>query len=119
MSRINTQKTLSRSAFALAAALSLAVVPIAAQAAATTVEVSARSYGEKVTFTYVMDEMDTDEAAAEMYKAMARKADVACKKDIPRSLGRTVNKKRCTKQILNGFVKDLDNDRISGLHKAS
>ena len=70
MSRIQNQKTLSRSAFALATALGLAVIPLAAQAAVS-VEVSARSYGEKVTFTVVMDELDTDVGAAELYKAMA------------------------------------------------
>lgn len=119
MSRIKNQKTLSRSAFMLAAGLSLAVVPIAAQAAATSVEISARSYGEKVTFTVVMDELDTDEAAAELYKALTHKAEVACKMDIPRTLGRSINKTRCERQILNGFVKDLDNERVTGLHKAA
>jgi len=118
MSRIQNPKTLSRSAFALAAALSFAVIPIAAQAAIS-VEVSARSYGEKVTFTVVMDELDSEAGIAELYKAMAERAEAACKKDIPRNLGRTVNKKRCQKQLMNGFVKDLDHDRVTSLHNDS
>ena len=107
------QKTL-----ALCAALAMTAAPMAAFAAGD-VEVEARSYGETVTYTVSTDGADTEEGAKAVYAKLKMKAEVACKRDIPRDLGRRVNEKRCQKQLMKGFVKELDHEKITALHKES
>lgn len=85
--------------------------------AATSVDVSARSYGEVVEMTVDMDTLAGEEGATQIYKAMKARADAACKRDIPRITGKKVRMKKCMKQLVGGFVRDLDDERVTALHK--
>lgn len=109
-------KTLTRLA-ALAAILGMTAAPALAMAAGD-VEVSARSYGQKVSYTVSLDDTETDEDVANIYKGLEHKAEAACMRQIPRSLGRKINRKRCEKQLMKGFVKDLNHDGVTALHDA-
>lgn len=106
-----------KKALAMLAALAMTATPMIASAAAD-VEVSARSYGESVTYMVSMEGADTEEGAKEIYAKLKKKANVACKRDIPRDLGRRVNEKRCQKQLMKGFLEDLDHEQINALHKS-
>lgn len=53
--------------------------------------------------------LTTEEGAARLYSALERKANTACKKTIPMRVGRTVNVKKCTAELMDDFIADLDN----------
>lgn len=91
------------------------LAPMAASAS-TSVEVSARSNGERIQLDVATDMLATDEGAAQVYASMKKRAMAACKREIPRKTGKKLRVKSCTRKLVNGFVKDLDDGRVSALH---
>lgn len=103
---------------ATAFAVAAMAVPMVASAA-TAQTITAKAHGEKISVTVPTDLLTTEEGAARIYRALQRKAEKSCKKTIPIRLGASVNVKRCTGKLLDGFVAELDHAGMTTLHASA
>ncbi|GHA97171.1 hypothetical protein GCM10009069_20260 [Algimonas arctica] len=118
ISKIRSQSRLLRGpvrAFALAFTLAATALPLSASAA-TTQKISATAHGERVSVSVQTDLLATEEGTARLYRALEHKAKKSCKTTIPLRLGRSVPVKRCTDDLMDGFVAVLDDAGMTALH---
>lgn len=108
---------ISPTPLSMVAIAALLVAPSTAFAA-TSVKLTAKSYGERVSMTVPMDTLAEDNGAAAVYDTMAKRVEAACKRDIPKKIGRAVRMSKCTRQLMDGFVEDLDHAGVTALHDA-
>lgn len=121
ISKTQTQSRLSRGsvrAFALAFIVAGTALPLSASAA-TAQKITASVYGERVSVNVPIDLLTTEDGKARLYRALERKAVKSCKITIPQRLGRSVSVKRCTSNLMDEFVSELDDAGITALHVAA
>jgi len=111
-----TQSTHLR-ALAVATIFAVTTLPLTA-AAATGQKISASAHGERVSVTVPLDVLSTEDGAIRVYRALERKAKKSCKMTIPQRLGRSVPLTSCTRDLMDGFIAELDDAGLTALHTA-
>lgn len=114
-------RPLTRSIAAALAVVAMIVplgLPMTASAA-TAQKISASAWGEVISVSIPIELLTTEDGAARIYAALERKANTACKKTIPMRVGRTVNVKKCTAELMGDFIADLDNADMTARHAAA
>lgn len=103
---------------AMALTLAVTAVPMTA-AAATTQKITASAHGQRISVKVPTNLLATEDGAARLYRALESKAEKSCKRTIPMRLGESVPVKRCARELLNGFIAELDHDGMTALHAAA
>lgn len=90
-------------------------VPLAASAA-TSQKITATAYSVRISVNVPMDLLATDAGTTRLYEALQRKAERSCKTVVSQRLGRLVSRHRCSGELMDGFIEELDHAGIKALH---